>query len=72
MHYHSKTRFRWNEISRYQNNVITNWRIDDIYIGDSCQHLCNGRGDCKHTGICDCDIGYKGDLLPNIIIITFT
>lgn len=35
------------------------WAIDDIYIGEACPDMCNGRGDCRN-GHCICDSGTYG------------
>lgn len=36
-----------------------NWAIDDVYIGEKCVKMCQGRGDCVR-GACFCDNGYTG------------
>ncbi|CAG0879039.1 unnamed protein product [Darwinula stevensoni] len=36
------------------------WALDDLYIGETCPHLCHGRGDCRF-GSCICDPPYKED-----------
>lgn len=54
----SETRFRWQQ-SGSEAGVAPGWGIDDVYIGESCPQLCNGRGDCR-SGKCHCDPGYTG------------
>ena len=36
------------------------WALDDVYIGEKCPNLCQGRGDCV-GGVCYCDQGYIGE-----------
>ena len=64
------TRFRWVEKSTESNVSHLKWYLDDIYIGNNCQSLCNGRGDCQLNGTCRCDSGYSG-LFYLIIFVLF-
>lgn len=54
----SSTRFRWRQ-SGNAGDVLPSWAVDDIYIGEKCSDMCNGRGDC-YFGTCKCDTGYYG------------
>ena len=40
--------------------MFPSWAVDDIYVGEKCPHMCNGRGDCNN-GVCQCDKGYYGE-----------
>jgi len=61
----SQTRFRWRQevnpaaASSVSPSSAADWAVDDIYIGEECQLLCSGRGDCV-DGLCVCDDGYLG------------
>ena len=55
----SKTRFRW--IQDSPNGAAPGWALDEIYVGEACQEMCNGKGDCR-DGKCHCDIGYRGNM----------
>ncbi|CAG5116142.1 unnamed protein product, partial [Candidula unifasciata] len=58
----SSTQFRWLQTGH---NGSISWALDDIYIGEKCEEMCSGRGDCIH-GVCHCDTGYSGpSCLPN-------
>jgi len=41
------------------NDDAPNWAIDDVYVGEKCPKMCQGRGDCI-DGSCSCDSGYIG------------
>lgn len=41
---------------------VPGWALDDLYIGEKCEDLCNGRGDC-FGGRCKCDPGYIGETI---------
>jgi hypothetical protein len=34
--------------------------LDDIYFGRGCPEMCNNQGSCQLSGICVCDVGFKG------------
>ncbi|XP_070192277.1 reelin-like isoform X2 [Littorina saxatilis] len=54
----SSTRFRWQQEGE-PGAILPSWAIDDIYVGEKCPDMCNGRGDCEY-GTCRCDEGYHG------------
>ena len=63
---HSATRFRWTQIvpldakgNSSRTVTVTNWAIDDVYIGHACAQYCHGRGRCNFPH-CVCDEGYTG------------
>ncbi|XP_059179610.1 reelin-like [Physella acuta] len=58
----STTQFRWIQEGK---NSSSAWALDDIYIGERCEDMCSGRGDCIQ-GVCHCDENYIGpNCLPN-------
>ncbi|XP_050414411.2 reelin isoform X2 [Patella vulgata] len=55
--YSASTRFRWLQDSPVK--AAPGFALDDIYVGESCPEMCNGRGDCSY-GNCVCDENYYG------------
>ncbi|ESO91434.1 hypothetical protein LOTGIDRAFT_228850 [Lottia gigantea] len=53
----SSTRLRWRQEGIQ--SPAPGWSLDDIYVGEACPDMCNGRGDCKY-GHCVCDKNYIG------------
>ncbi|XP_076339324.1 reelin-like [Tachypleus tridentatus] len=53
----SSTQFRW---ILSASRPSPEWAIDDVYIGEKCPNLCNGRGSCV-DGSCVCDDGFSGE-----------
>ncbi|KAL5015495.1 hypothetical protein ScPMuIL_009765 [Solemya velum] len=55
--YSSTSRLRW--IQEASDRLAPAWALDDIYVGEKCDNMCSGRGDCTY-GECICDDGYIG------------
>ncbi|KAJ8301142.1 hypothetical protein KUTeg_020129 [Tegillarca granosa] len=55
--YSRNTRFRWIQMATNTTGPV--WALDDVYVGEKCDSMCNGRGDCVN-GHCNCDPGYYG------------
>lgn len=55
-----QTRFRWMQ-QNVSDKAGPSWAIDDVYIGEKCPEMCNGRGDCVLQK-CVCDSGYSGNV----------
>ncbi|GAB1600886.1 reelin [Argonauta hians] len=54
----SFTQIRWVQ-KHLEGAVSPPWAIDEIYIGEKCPNMCNGRGDCRN-GRCICEPGTVG------------
>ena len=56
--------FRWKQ-ENSESDSPPSWALDDVYIGEACPHLCNGRGACV-KGKCVCDPHYVGKTLLSV------